>query len=116
MSEPGPDMIVSPTRPLRVQDVALLPVLVLHQRDARRAVRIVLDLAHHARHAELVALEVDDAVLALVPAARRRIEMWPWLSRPPDFLSGSVSDFSGVLARDLGNRTPSGSAFPSRPA
>src|SRR5215207_7467634 len=23
--------------------------------------------------------------------------MWPWLSRPPLFLSGSVSDFSGVL-------------------
>jgi hypothetical protein len=22
--------------------------------------------------------------------------MWPWLSRPPDFFSGSVSDFSGV--------------------
>jgi len=22
--------------------------------------------------------------------------MWPWLSRPPDFLIGSSSDFSGV--------------------
>jgi hypothetical protein len=22
--------------------------------------------------------------------------MWPWLSRPPDFGSGSTSDFSGV--------------------
>src|SRR3712207_7635854 len=28
---------------------------------------------------------------------RRRIEMWPWLSRPPLFLSGSVSDFSGFV-------------------
>jgi hypothetical protein len=27
----------------------------------------------------------------------RRIEMWPWLSRPPLFVRGSVSDFSGVL-------------------
>jgi hypothetical protein len=27
----------------------------------------------------------------------RRIEMWPWLSRPPDFFSGSSRDFSGVV-------------------
>src|SRR4051812_31036570 len=33
----------------------------------------------------------------LWPPPRRRVEMWPWLSRPPDFLRGSVSDFSGVL-------------------
>jgi hypothetical protein len=32
----------------------------------------------------------------LCPPPRRRIAMWPWLSRPPLFLSGSVSDFSGV--------------------
>jgi hypothetical protein len=32
----------------------------------------------------------------LCPPPRRRIEMWPWLSRPPDLVSGSVSDFSGV--------------------
>src|SRR5215216_5256484 len=32
----------------------------------------------------------------LWPPPRRRIEMWPWLSRPPDFFSGSVSDRSGV--------------------
>src|SRR4051812_6091813 len=52
-----------------MQDVALLTVLVLDQRDARRAVRIVLDLAHRCRDAMLVALEVDDAVHALVPTA-----------------------------------------------
>src|SRR6185369_12250870 len=51
---------------LGVQDVALLAVLVLHQRDTRRAIRIVLDLAHRGRLAEAVALEVDDAVLPLV--------------------------------------------------
>ena len=50
MSEPVPDTIVSPTRQsLRVQDVALLAVGVLDQRNARRAIRIVLDLAHRAR-------------------------------------------------------------------
>ena len=32
----------------------------------------------------------------LCPPPRRRIEMWPWLSRPPDLVSGSTSDFSGV--------------------
>src|SRR5262249_16560198 len=33
----------------------------------------------------------------LWPPPRRRIAMWPWLSRPPDFLIGSSSDFSGVV-------------------
>src|SRR6185369_14254822 len=51
---------------LGVQDVALLAVLVLHQRDTRRAIRIVLDLANRGRLAEAVALEIDDAVLPLV--------------------------------------------------
>ena len=32
----------------------------------------------------------------LWPPPMRRIEMWPWLSRPPLFLIGSSSDFSGV--------------------
>jgi hypothetical protein len=27
----------------------------------------------------------------------RRIAMWPWLSRPPLFFSGSSNDYSGVL-------------------
>src|SRR6476646_8801787 len=58
---------VADLEPLRVDDVALLPILVLHERDARRAIRIVLDLAHRGRLAEAVALEVDDPVLPLVP-------------------------------------------------
>src|SRR5579862_9011635 len=33
----------------------------------------------------------------LWPPPIRRIEMWPWLSRPPLFFSGSTSDFSGVV-------------------
>ena len=32
----------------------------------------------------------------LCPPPMRRIEMWRGLSRPPLFLSGAVSDFSGV--------------------
>jgi hypothetical protein len=33
----------------------------------------------------------------LWPPPRRRMAMWPWLSRPPLFVSGSTSDFSGVV-------------------
>src|SRR5687768_4081926 len=61
--------LVADGQSLRVQDVALLPVLVLDQRDSRGAIRIVLDLTHGRRHAELVALEVDDPVHALVTTA-----------------------------------------------
>ena len=53
----------------RMQDVALLAVGVGDERDARRAVRVVLDRRDLARDVELVALEVDDAVVALVAAA-----------------------------------------------
>ena len=45
----------------RRQDVALFAVRVVDQRDARRAVRVVLNRGDLAGHAELVALEVDDA-------------------------------------------------------
>src|SRR5262249_21910001 len=51
------------------EDVALLAVGVMEERDAGAPVRIVLDRRHHRRHADLVALEVDDAVAALVAAA-----------------------------------------------
>ena len=54
---------------LRRDDVALLAVGVVQQRDARRAVRVVLDVRHLGRHAVLVALEVDHPVAALVAAA-----------------------------------------------
>src|SRR5919197_1343307 len=52
------------------QDVALLAVEVVQEGDARGAVRVVLDGGHPGRHAQLVALEVDQPVEALVaPAA-----------------------------------------------
>src|SRR3954453_17036357 len=48
---------------LRRDDVALLAVGVVQQRDARGAVRVVLDVRDLGRHAVLVvAAEVDDAV------------------------------------------------------
>ena len=51
------------------QDVPLLPVEIVDEGDPRRAVGIVLDGGDAAGNAQLVALEVDDAVVALVAAA-----------------------------------------------
>ncbi len=55
--------------PVRRDDVALLAVAVGQQRDERRPVRIVLERAHGRRDADLVPLEIDDAVHPLVAAA-----------------------------------------------
>ena len=60
---------VAHAQALRMKDVALLAVCVVQKGDAGGAVRIVLDGSHLGRHAVLVALEVDDAVAALVAAA-----------------------------------------------
>src|SRR5262249_38616733 len=65
----GRDYLVADREVLGRQDVALLAVRVVEQRDARRAVRIVLDGRDLGRHADLVALEVDDPVAPLVAAA-----------------------------------------------
>src|SRR4051794_36150807 len=57
-------------QPVRRDDVALLAVGVVQQRDPRGAVRVVLDVRDLGRHAVLVApAEVDHAVLPLVTAA-----------------------------------------------
>src|SRR4030042_1143140 len=50
------------------QDVTLLAVLVVKQRDARRAVRVVLDRRHLRGNPDLLAPEVDLPVAALVAA------------------------------------------------
>ena len=54
---------------VRGDDVALLAVLILHQRDVGGAVGIVLNGQDGGGHVDLVALEVDDAVLSAVAAA-----------------------------------------------
>src|SRR5207248_11543864 len=51
------------------QNVALLAVHVVEQGNTSGAVWIVFDRCHARRHAGLVALEVDNSVLALVTAA-----------------------------------------------
>jgi hypothetical protein len=53
----------------RGEDVALLAVEVVQQRDTGVAVRVVLDGGDLRRHAVLPALEVDLPVLLLVPTA-----------------------------------------------
>ena len=60
---------VADAKLVRRKDVPLLAVLVVQERDARVAVRVVLDREHLRRDPVLVPTEVDDAVAALVPAA-----------------------------------------------
>src|SRR5439155_1389482 len=65
-----PPEVLPSRQPCRSDDVALLAVGVVQQRDARGAVGVVLDVRDLRRHAVLVvATEVDDAVGALVTAA-----------------------------------------------
>ena len=52
-----------------MQDVALLAVRVVQEREARRAVRVVLDGRNLRRNALLLAAKIDRAVLLLVAAA-----------------------------------------------
>src|ERR1700734_559326 len=61
---------VALVKPLRSEDVPLLAIHVVEQRDARGAVRVVLDVRDLRRNAVLVVPpEVDQPVGALVPAA-----------------------------------------------
>src|SRR6266436_3463252 len=52
-----------------MQDVALVAILVMQQRDARRTVGIVLHRRHGGRNAGLIAFEIDHAVRLLVAPA-----------------------------------------------
>ncbi len=57
----------------RLQDVALLAVGIMQQRDARRAVRVVFDRGHLGRDSRLVPAEVDRPVaLGVATAAMPR--------------------------------------------
>tara|TARA_B100000508_G_scaffold87397_1_gene68050 strand:- start:133 stop:714 length:582 start_codon:yes stop_codon:yes gene_type:complete len=61
--------LIAGLEPLGVQDVALVSVSVMYQCDIRGTVGIVFDVSHHTRHIQLVSLEVNSAVFALVPTA-----------------------------------------------
>jgi hypothetical protein len=74
MSALAPFSIGRPAQPRWGEDVALLAVLVVQQRDPRGAVGVVLDVRDLGRHAVLVvATEVDDPVGTLVTAAWWRV-------------------------------------------
>src|SRR5450432_210381 len=63
------DDLVADLHAVGRQDVALVAVDVVEERDARGAVGIVLDGEDDRGHADLVALPVDDAVALLMAAA-----------------------------------------------
>src|SRR5690606_20121835 len=65
-------------------------------------VRIVLDLAHHGRQAELVALEVDDPVLALVATADAAHRDVAVVVAAAGLLEGRGERLLGSAAGDLG--------------
>src|SRR5439155_1404102 len=56
-------------QPDGMNDVALLAIGIVQQRQVRAAIRVVLDGRHFRGHADFVATEVHLAVLFLVPAA-----------------------------------------------
>src|SRR6266436_546632 len=106
--------VVTDVQALRRQDVALLAVTVVQQRDAGRPVRVVLDARDPRRNAELVAPEIDAAVLPLVPAAHipaRDVALVVAPTRPPQRLEKlllrlRLGDFgkAGDQAKPLGRR------------
>ena len=91
----------------RPQHVALVAIGVMHQGDARRAIRIVLDRRDLAGNAVFVALEVNDAVQRLVAAGGidRRA---PALVVPP------AAVLVGPQQRLFGLATPSARNSPKR--
>src|SRR5262249_54444497 len=63
------DHLVAGLETLRRQDVGEIAVVILDQRDERRAVGVVLEALDGRADVELAALEVDRAVALLVAAA-----------------------------------------------
>src|SRR3954468_24519359 len=87
----------------RGDDVALLPVGEVQQRDARGAVRVVLDMRDLRRHAVLVRpAEVDQPVGTLVPAALVPGRHAPVDVAPTATVQRPDQRLLGVVAGDLG--------------
>ncbi len=82
----------------RSDDVSLLSVNVMEQRDVCASVWIVFDGCNLSRHAVFVAFEIDDPVFSLLaPPPTCLTVILPCTFLPPDFLSETSSDFSGVV-------------------
>src|SRR5262249_10542922 len=115
---PGLDLVANLETDGR-DNVALLPVRVLEERDARRAVRVVLDRHDARRNAVLVPPEVDDAIEALVPAAavtdRHAAEVVPAAGLPQRtgerrlrLLLGDLGEVEAAAETATGRRRPVG--------
>src|SRR5690606_24139659 len=88
----------------RVQHVALFAVVVLHERDVRRAVRVVLDVDDRAADPVLVALEVDATILALGAAATTARRDAPVMVAAARLLQRLEQRLLRLVARNLTRR------------
>ena len=84
----GGDDDVTDLQAVGQEHVALLAIGVVEQGDARRAVGVVLDRRQPRGHAELVALEVDPSVRALLAAAAMAHGQAALAVAPADALRG----------------------------
>src|SRR4051794_12894708 len=99
---------------VRREDVALLAVGVVDQRDVRGAVRVVLDRGDAAGDAVLRALEVDPAVQALRPAAAMARGDAAVRVAPTGLLQALGEVALRFLLRELGIVGPGGEAATGR--
>src|SRR4051812_47860257 len=95
---------------LRREDVALLAVGVVEQRDVGGPVGVVLDRGDLGRHAVLLPLEVDDAVLALGAAAAVAAGDAPVRVAPAALRESLDQRLLRLAARDLRAVGPGGEA------
>src|SRR3989442_13635744 len=106
---PGPDVRartgddrVAAREALRGQDVALLAVGVVQQRDAGGPVRVVLDRRPLGRNAELLAPEVDPPIAALMPAALPPVGDMALVVAPARAVQRLEQGLLRLALRDLG--------------
>src|SRR5436190_3254529 len=101
---------VADLQTVRQQHVALLAVAVVEKADPRGAVRVVLDRRQAGRDAELVALEVDDAVVLLLAATAMAHGHAPLVVAPgaPDLVleQGLVGLLGGDLLEGRASHLP----------
>src|ERR1035437_332752 len=100
------DDYVTDLEAVRQEHVALLAVLVVKQADAGRPVGVVLDRGQLCRHVELVALEVDDAVVLLLAAAAMAHGDRARIVAAGTTLLGLQERLVGFFGRDLLERGP----------
>jgi hypothetical protein len=95
------DHLVAHLSPSGPEDVALLAVGVVQQRDARRAVRVVLDRRDGAGDADACRAGSRSAVPPLVAAAAEPTWCSPWLLRAPRRLLALGEGLCGSVGGDL---------------